>query len=178
MTPAGIEPATFRFVAQHLNHCATAVPGLLLCWWKNIKICCHTGHILSVHLVWLSVHYCILWHNNVISPDRQPHELYILLELHAPMCTGLLSKHSIYTKQCHIQMIHSTIQHPSSWTVMAGMLTFHDHPFYNQFCWPVVPGSDNNQNATAGLWVSFPHYPVTAQITLSTVFRLWIKKTN
>ena len=29
MTPAaaGIEPATFRFVAQHLNHCATAVPN-------------------------------------------------------------------------------------------------------------------------------------------------------
>ena len=24
MTPAGIESATFRFVAQHLNHCATA----------------------------------------------------------------------------------------------------------------------------------------------------------
>ena len=30
MTPAGIEPATFRFVAQHLNHCATAVPQSLL----------------------------------------------------------------------------------------------------------------------------------------------------
>ena len=27
MTPAGIEPATFRFVAQHLNDCATAVPA-------------------------------------------------------------------------------------------------------------------------------------------------------
>ena len=26
MTPAGIEPATFRFLAQHLNHCTTAVP--------------------------------------------------------------------------------------------------------------------------------------------------------
>ena len=26
VTPAVIEPATFRFVAQHLNHCATAVP--------------------------------------------------------------------------------------------------------------------------------------------------------
>ena len=25
MTPAGVEPATFRFVAQHLNHWATAV---------------------------------------------------------------------------------------------------------------------------------------------------------
>ena len=26
LTLAGIEPATFRFVAQNLNHCATAVP--------------------------------------------------------------------------------------------------------------------------------------------------------
>ena len=26
LTPAGIEPATFRSVAQHINHCATAVP--------------------------------------------------------------------------------------------------------------------------------------------------------
>jgi len=26
MTPAWIEPATFWFVAQHINHCATAVP--------------------------------------------------------------------------------------------------------------------------------------------------------
>jgi len=27
MRPSGIEPATFQFVAQHLNHCATAFPG-------------------------------------------------------------------------------------------------------------------------------------------------------
>ena len=26
LTPAGIEPVTFRIVTQHLNHCATAVP--------------------------------------------------------------------------------------------------------------------------------------------------------
>ena len=26
LTSAEIEPATFRFVAQHLNHCATVVP--------------------------------------------------------------------------------------------------------------------------------------------------------
>ena len=31
LTPAGIEPATFRFVAQHLDHCATAVPN----HWMN-----------------------------------------------------------------------------------------------------------------------------------------------
>ena len=29
LTPAGIEPATFQIVAQHLNHCATAVPSYL-----------------------------------------------------------------------------------------------------------------------------------------------------
>ena len=30
MAPSGIEQATFRFVAQHLNHCATAIPQLHL----------------------------------------------------------------------------------------------------------------------------------------------------
>ena len=34
LTPAGIEPATFRFVAQHLNHCATAVP-----WVQYSSLC-------------------------------------------------------------------------------------------------------------------------------------------
>ena len=29
MTPAGFELATFRFVAQHFNYCATAVPSFL-----------------------------------------------------------------------------------------------------------------------------------------------------
>jgi hypothetical protein len=30
MTPAGIEPATFRFVAQYVNHCATALPHIYI----------------------------------------------------------------------------------------------------------------------------------------------------
>jgi hypothetical protein len=34
VTLDGIEPATFRFVAQHLNHCATAVPV----WWSTYFI--------------------------------------------------------------------------------------------------------------------------------------------
>ena len=34
MTPPGIEPATFRFVTQHLNHCATAVPHIKSVWLK------------------------------------------------------------------------------------------------------------------------------------------------
>jgi len=33
---AGIEPATFLFVTQHLNHCATAVPCCII--MKNVII--------------------------------------------------------------------------------------------------------------------------------------------
>jgi len=36
MTPAGIEPATFRFVAQHVNHCATAVPRSCRVKYENL----------------------------------------------------------------------------------------------------------------------------------------------
>ena len=45
-TPAGIEPATFRFVAQHLNHCATAVPIV-----SNIGIYCSIDKVDTVYLV-------------------------------------------------------------------------------------------------------------------------------
>ena len=38
MTPAGIEPATFRFVAQHLNHSVTAVPNLRYVFRKITNI--------------------------------------------------------------------------------------------------------------------------------------------
>jgi len=45
MAPAGIEPATFRFVAQHLNHCATAVPTLFLCKVRIFRRCLFTLHV-------------------------------------------------------------------------------------------------------------------------------------
>ena len=43
MTPPGIEPATFRFVAQYLNHCATVVPpfceSICNCYWSHHTHC-------------------------------------------------------------------------------------------------------------------------------------------
>ena len=30
LTPAGIEPVTFRFVAQRLNHCASTIPPVVM----------------------------------------------------------------------------------------------------------------------------------------------------
>jgi len=39
LTLAEIEPATFRFVAQHINHCATAVPTLYIYIYIYIYMC-------------------------------------------------------------------------------------------------------------------------------------------
>ena len=44
LTPAGIEPATFRFVAQHINLCATAVPHIKLVLLHFFK---HSRHIVG-----------------------------------------------------------------------------------------------------------------------------------
>ena len=52
LTPAGIEPATFRFVAQHLNHCATAVPYYCNNYLKLQVI----QVLLSVQLEYVFVH--------------------------------------------------------------------------------------------------------------------------
>ena len=39
MTPAGIESATFRFVAQHLNHCV----GFVMCVCVCVCVCVVCG---------------------------------------------------------------------------------------------------------------------------------------
>jgi len=45
MTPAGIELATFRFLAQHLNHCARAV--------GNIKVKINLQHVTHALITYL-----------------------------------------------------------------------------------------------------------------------------
>jgi len=73
MAPAGIEPATFRFVAQHLNHCATAVPVLLPAPTKitgisqlliaalfNIQVCyIHYCYVLLAAFKQIKLHFAL-----------------------------------------------------------------------------------------------------------------------
>jgi len=63
MTPAGIEPETYRFVAQHLNHSATAVSNnsnvadalicvsSMLAIWNVLQIIA----VLTMSIIWVSV---------------------------------------------------------------------------------------------------------------------------
>jgi len=54
LTPSGIEPATFQFVAQHLNHCATAVPHSMYTYTYASKS--QNIHLLWPELVFICIH--------------------------------------------------------------------------------------------------------------------------
>jgi len=58
LIPVAIEPVTFRFVVQHLNHCATAVPALFSTYkQKSDSILYNFASLTYVHfhLVQLNV---------------------------------------------------------------------------------------------------------------------------
>ena len=82
LTPAGIESATFRIVAQHLNHRATAVPAHLL-------YIVYTGSILC--LTTISHHFLFA----------------CLLSSHSPFSRLLSCKaeqqHKVTHDSCHLQ---------------------------------------------------------------------------
>ena len=73
MTQSGIEAATFRFVAQHLNHCATAVPTCVSNTkrehWAKMSQCCgpdkRYGWIYSGNLPFIRCYIMLFrWNKN------------------------------------------------------------------------------------------------------------------
>ena len=58
MTPTGIEPETFLFVAQHLNHCATAVR-----WPNNYKTLKTQMHMALLAISLETIHIRIVLYN-------------------------------------------------------------------------------------------------------------------
>ena len=93
MTPSGIETATFRFVAQHLNHCATAVPS-----HRRIMKLIFTAHF---RLLGTTPQHDILFYG--ISP--------LLKELNkCSSKTGEWSKYQTVHKECQSNYkIHSLL---------------------------------------------------------------------
>jgi len=90
MTPPGIEPATFRFVAQHLNHCATAVPYYAGSSDNFLLISVSNYHYFPCNdpAEWSSQDHVLLWRDTVQSGRHRP-----------PLSTRLLPPSSTRRRQ-------------------------------------------------------------------------------
>ena len=104
VTSAGIETATFRFVAQHLNCCATAVPHKTNVWiqkYRNTSLKMATKgdrNMLEVHSVHTEINShifvcsCWLYHHNVASVHGNEIFKIILCSVLSEMCSELHSR--------------------------------------------------------------------------------------
>jgi len=107
MTPAGIEPANFRFVAQHLNHCATAVPFFsLITRWKskihNLKcdslftrdvVYSHVPNLISFELLLFIKSQFTINTQNYSPPGLIREWMHLIMDFHTlPKNAGRLQK--------------------------------------------------------------------------------------
>ena len=60
VTAAGIEPATFQFVAQHLNHCATAVPTDPYLAMVKVRCGIPNAYILDITMYKMHVSFVLI----------------------------------------------------------------------------------------------------------------------
>jgi hypothetical protein len=115
MTPSGIDPATFRFVAQCPYHCATACPPILRYGFQLIKIwtisCWHHVSVRSVDFQCQST-YEILY-----TP------LIILTQL---QMMKLITVHLLWTKFWEHNIVVSGV---SGWETCLGFCTQRDGPW-------------------------------------------------
>ena len=106
MTPSGIELATFRFVAQHLNHRATAVPTkrsyLLTAWCRVLlekltglqlvkKVPAFHGTPMFINALTSVSHLSVSWASSIKSIYPHPTSWTSILILSTHLRLGLPS---------------------------------------------------------------------------------------
>jgi len=62
MTPSGIERATFRFLAQHLNHCATGVLSVQYVTVLNTVGSCNTMVRIIIYIIYILYILCVIYY--------------------------------------------------------------------------------------------------------------------
>ena len=113
MTPAGIEPATFRFVAQRLKHCATAVPHSKVYYTQYVLHAIYTIH--NMYYTQYVLHTIFTTHNMyytqyVLYTICTTHNIYYTqYVLHTICLYTICTKHNIY----YTQYVLHTISDPA-----------------------------------------------------------------
>jgi len=108
MSPAGIEPATFQFVTQHLNHCATASPCVYVHnIIKKLTKCVLVKlflYIITPYTFWLLMRLSIVRHKE----DNYWSDISVLL-----FCNYLIQhcKFCTHVYSCHCRMVHYCMKH-------------------------------------------------------------------
>jgi hypothetical protein len=104
MTPSGIDPATFRFIAQCLNHCATACPHLTTMHWislchkllNNIHVLLHFRYIGNWLLYFMGF---IFMHKSLTLNSQQPHDTVLHFCWHQQLTQSRKSTSLIESKE-------------------------------------------------------------------------------
>jgi len=100
MTPTGIEPAIFRFVAQNLNHCATSLHYL---YSMLLIFCCLNVLLSGMWSCRLLIILCALCTDSVITLQTLQGRQYSLFKLsHRLICVHWHS---------NVTCMHVTCQH-------------------------------------------------------------------
>jgi len=129
-TPSGIEPATFRFVAQHLNHCASAVPQENNINWKLHTLCLSK----SLRVVWncdTTQFFTKISTRNVIN-NLSCWLLFVLSKFYRPMSLTLAHTETSNNKQAKgkyfirpaLYFKYRILLSPESYTALCFLLTW------------------------------------------------------
>jgi len=113
LTPVGIEPATCQFVAQHLNHCATAVPWHIC---ENLKF--HTVATCKFRLSFYELRHHVTWRETTNVLYRHSTSISYLAEGRSRVLRNVNNNLQNYTavQLCWIFMhlshvLNKTVQH-------------------------------------------------------------------
>jgi len=123
MTPNGIEPATFRFVAQHLNHCVTAVPT------SRYVALLIFDHIHNTYVtLTLYAYYCHFSYVMIVSTYIQLRRFFVLVHhicAHVALKERTQQKHRLFPSLNTARNVVSDIgiktplfQHPNAVLVL------------------------------------------------------------
>jgi hypothetical protein len=106
MTSSGIEPATIRFAAQYLNHCATAAPKCVRHCYKYLRYCNVYMYIYTALKT-----YETAVSNGQLRSRRQPTKDYVSLSV-----LGYRAKTSYPIELTSYEILHSvdTVIHSQS----------------------------------------------------------------